>query len=972
MRKLKHFIRRKKEEWFGGKKLGIKEYLILTGLILGGLFIIGVFALTVLIVIVSIGLPDVHDLDKLYVSQSTTIYDREGNVLYVKHGGENRQYVPYEQISPNIVNATVAIEDDQFWTHSGFDPVGIIRAGVNDVVHFGPQQGGSTITQQYIKNAFLSSEKSYLRKLKELILSVQLEQAYDKKKIMELYLNKIPYGNNAYGVEKAANIYFNKKAKDLNLAESSILASLPKGPSYYNPYGAHLYSSITKEFTPEELTWRNIHGEADLNDNEFVRGLIGKNIELDKDHKIYVQGRTDLVLKAMEKNGYILEDEKKEALANLQTIKFNEYHEQIKHPHFVFYILDQLEEKYGKELVESGGLKVTTTLDPNLQDSAEQIVSDVSKTNEEKYNVRNASLVSIDPKTGQILAMVGSRDYFDKDIDGAVNVAEQYRQPGSSFKPLVYAQAFYNRYAPGTVIFDTETKFGSSAFPKDFDGKFRGPLSIREALGQSRNIPAIKAYYLAGEQKPIIDLAQRMGVEFLDPNADYQWPLALGGADVKLTSMVSAFGVFANTGVRHPEVSILKVENSQGEVLEEWKDSPGEEVLDPQIAYLINSILSDKDVRLGENLTLPGTTNAAKTGTSNRKTKSGKYLPHDLLALGYTPSLVTGVWTGNNSDDEGDISVYADGYNVAAPIWKKFMTAALKDKPAETFPVPEGIKQVTISKINGKLPGPNTPEDQQKVEVFASFSVPTEVDDSEVPAEIDTRNNKLANQYCPPDFVKNVMFVNVHDVAPYPEWEKGALEWMQANWQEKMQQQGTEQGNIIYGAPPETESELCNENVFNSKPTISILSPNNDDHISSGSNFPVEVKVNAENGIKKVEFYLDNNYQYFSDSLPYTGQMRLPKGEGSGAHHIVTARAIDNFGYSTDATIEIIIGSGGSTSSTSSTSGSTGSTSTSTGGTTTTSTTSTSNGNGKSKKDSTISPTGLLPPELPLPPVPTI
>lgn len=963
MRKLKQFIRRKKEQWFAGKKMGVKEYLILTGLILGGLFVTGVFAMIVLIVIVSIGLPDVHDLDKLYVSQSTTIYDREGNILYVKHGGENRDYVGYDLISQNIVNATVAIEDDQFWVHSGFDPVGIARAVVNDFVHFGPQQGGSTITQQYIKNAFLSSEKSYTRKLKELILAVQLEQAYDKKKIMELYLNKIPYGNNAYGVEKAANIYFNKKAKDLNLAESSILASLPKGPSYYNPYGAHLYSQMTKEFSPEELTWRNIQTEADLNPNEFNRGLIGKTIELDKDHKVYVQGRTDLVLKAMQKNGYIDEDEKKKTLADLQSIKFNEYHEKIKHPHFVFYILDQLEEKYGKELVEQGGLKVYTTLDPSLQDSAETIIAEAAKTNEEKYNVRNASLVSIDPKTGQILAMVGSRDYFDKEIDGAVNVAEQYRQPGSSFKPIVYAQAFYNRYAPGTVVFDTETRFGANSFPKDFDGKFRGPISIREGLGQSRNITAIKAYYLAGEQKPIIDLAQRMGVEFLDPNQDYQWPLALGGADVKLTSMVGAFGVFANTGVKHPVNSILKVENSDGEILEEWKESSGEEVLDPQVAYLINSILSDKEVRLGENLTIPGHNNGAKTGTSNRKTKSGKYLPHDLLCIGYTPSLVTGVWAGNNTDAEGEISVYADGYNISAPIWKKFMTEALKDKPSENFPVPEGIKQVTISKATGKLPGPSTPPDQQRLEVFASFSVPTEVDNSEVEAEIDTRNNLLSNQYCPPDFVKKVTFVNIHDVAPYPEWEKGALEWIQANMAAKMQEQGG-LGNIIYGVPPETESDLCNENVFNSKPEISITDPDNNSSVASSSNFDVSVKVSAENGIKKVEYYLDNQYQYFSDAIPYSGKIRLPKGEKNGTHHTITARAIDNFGYSTDASIEVVTGSESANTDVT--------TSTTDSGTTTTDTTTTTTTSSNSKKKKETSPTELLDPVTDALPLPTI
>ena len=889
------------------KKMGWKKILIWSALIVSGLIAAAVATFIILIAVVSIGLPDVKDLDKLSIAQSTTIYDREGNVLYVKHGGENRQYVEFSQISTNIIDATVAIEDDQFWTHPGFDALGIIRSVVNNTLHLSSTQGGSTITQQYIKNTFLSSEKSYIRKLKELILAIRLEQTYDKKKILELYLNKIPYGNNSYGVEKGAEVYFGKHAKDLDLAESSILASLPKSQSYYNPYGPHEYSSLTRQFTSEELAQRNILAEKDLNDNEFLRGLIGKNIKLDDNRTIYIQGRTDLVLKAMEKMGKISEEQKKDALLKLQTIKFTAYHEQIKHPHFVFYVLSQLEEKYGKEVIEQGGLNVYTTLDPNMQDSAEQIIADEAKKNEEKYNVKNAGLVAIDPTTGEILTMVGSRDYWDPKIDGQVNVADSFRQPGSSFKPFVYAQA--------SVIFDTETKMGLSAYPKDFDGIFRGPMSIREALGQSRNIPAIKAYFLAGEQKPIIDLAQKMGVNFLDTTRDYGYTLAIGSAEVKLIDMVSAFGVFANGGIRQKPITILKVTNAKGDVLEEATPQPGEEVLDPQIAYLITSILSDLSVRLGPNMTVDGHTNAAKTGTSNRKTPDNKYLPHDLWAVGYTPHLAAGVWTGNNRDDEGDLSIYADGYTTSAPIFKKFMNAALKDKPNEEFPIPDGIKQVMISKANGKLPGPNTPADQQKLELFASFSVPTEIDDSYLEADVDTRNNKLANEYCPADFTAKKTFLNLHDIAPYPEWEKGAQAWVQSHMGE------TAGPNTILGPPPTVTSELCTPENMGKKPAIEITYPSAGGTLQSGVNFIVKVNVTASNKLEKVEYYYDGLYKYNSSTAPYDGVIRLPKGEIGTNRHTVTAKAVDIYGYSSEFTVEIKTGSSASGTSTTADSG---------------------------------------------------
>lgn len=891
----------------------LKWFAISIGILIAGSIIL----LVILIAILSIGLPDVHNLDKLMGAQSTTIYDREGNVLYVKHGGENRQYVTYEQISKNIVDATVSIEDEQFWTHSGFNPIGILRATLSNVTNLRASQGGSTITQQYVKNTFLSSEKSIIRKLKELILAVELEQTYDKKKIMEMYLNKIPYGNNAYGVEKATQTYFNKHAKDLDLAESTILASLPKSPSHYNPYGPRLYSQVTKQFTPDELQQRKITQESDLNPDEYDMGLIGKNIKLDDTHFAYIQGRTDLVLKSMSKLGYITDQQKNSALKELQSIKINEYHDQIKHPHFVFYILDQLEQKYGKELVESGGLKVYTTLDPKLQDFAEQAVADGAKTNEQKFNAKNAALVAIDPKTGQVLSMVGSRYYWDKNIDGAVNVADQYRQPGSSFKPFVYSQLFLNRYSPATVVFDTDLHFPNGNSPKNFDGKFWGPMPIRRALGQSRNIPAIKSYFLGGGQEPIKQLAEKMGIHF-DPrtrDSDDGWTLALGAKDVKLIDMVSAFGVFANSGIRHEPVTILKVESAGGDILEQWQADDGTLALDPQVAYLITSILSDTSVRLSENLTIPGQINAAKTGTSNRQDPGKKYYPHDLWTVGYTTHLVAGVWTGNNRDDEGHIGLSADGTNVAAPIWKKFMTQALKDTPSESFPVPSGIKQITVATASGKLPGPNTPADQQKTDVFADFAIPTEIDDSYSQVNLDTRNGKLSNEFCPADFVKKQTYVNLHDISSdYGTWQIGVNEWLQAHNGEIQTTPGSEQG-VIMGAPPIAISELCTSDKQNNQATIEILAPTGGSSFAPGSNVEVKVNINASQtslGIEKVEFYLDDKFQYFSDKSPYTGTVRLPKGETGTTHHTITAKIIDKLGYGGKASIDVVISKDGS------------------------------------------------------------
>ncbi len=865
------------------KKIGI-----ISAISLGSFIVFCGLMFAAAIALLSIGLPDVRDLDKLAVAQSTTIYDREGNILYVKFGEENREYKKLNQISPNLVKATIAIEDDQFYNHPGFDLFGFVRAAFHNITG-GSQQGGSTITQQYIKLTFLSSEKSYIRKIKELILAVRLEEAFDKDTILEKYLNKIPYGNNAFGVEKAAQNYYNKSAKDLTLGESAILAAIPQAPSYYNPYGPNKYSRLSKSLDPEQLANRNIDNQSDLGSDEVKTGLIGQYVDVGNDKKVYLQGRSDLVLRRMVETSVISEEEKDQALEEIHSLDFTPTKQDIKAPHFVLeYVIQQLEEKYGKDLLEQGGLKVYTTLDPKLQEYAEQAIESRSKNYQEKYNVKNAALIAMNPQNGQILAMVGSRDYFDKEIDGKTNIVTSYRQPGSSFKPIVYAAAFLNRYSPASVIFDAPTPFGSS-WPKNFDGKFQGPITLRKALGQSRNIPAIKAYFLAGEQEQIQPLAKKLGVDFMDENATYGYPMALGAGEVTLLSLTNAFGTFANGGLHYAPVSILRVENAQGEVLEEWQDQKGEEALDPQIAYLVTSVLSDRSVNVGPNLNVEGQINAAKTGTSNRKVGS-QYLPHDLLTLGYTTQLVTGVWAGNNDDrKDGALNFSADGYNVAAPIFKEFMEKSLASAPAEDFPIPEGIKQETVSKYSGKLVSDLTPTDQQITDFFASFSVPTEIDDSYSGTPDFTATESLNANPCSAGQAQKRNQVVLHDIDPTREiWEKAAQDWLKEN------------SSIL---ADQTGSVSCETVPTDDQPTVRFKNLQEGDYVGE-KNLTVEIQTTGKNKIVQAAYYLNNTLQYKQDSAPFSGNVRLPRNAGD-KFQTLTVRVFDSEGRIGESQIHI-------------------------------------------------------------------
>jgi 1A family penicillin-binding protein len=608
------------------------------------IFTTGIFAAWASVV----SIPSIDNFENRKIAQSTKIYDRTGNiVLYDVHGSVRRTAVPLSSISPFIQKASVAIEDAQFYQHNGFRLESFVRAALANLSAGSYAQGGSTITQQVVKNTLLTTHKTVWRKVEEIILALRLERVYSKDQILETYLNEIGYGGTVYGVEEASQYFFGVSAKDVDLAQAAYLAALPQAPTRLSPFGNH-------------------------------------RDELD--------ARQKLVLSKMQENGFINADEYKKAVA--EKVEFKSSREAgIKAPHFVFFIREYLEQKYGPDVVENGGLRVITTLDYDLQQKAEEIVHTYALKNEKNFNASNAGLVAIDPKTGQILAMVGSRDYFDPDIDGKVNVTLSLRQPGSSFKPFVYATALQKGYTPETVVFDLKTQFSSVCDPNDvmndtppcyspdnYDGNFKGPMTLRNALAQSQNIPAIKVLYLSGI-KDSIKTAQALGITTLVDADHYGLTLVLGGGEVKLLEETSAYGVFANDGVRSPPTGILRVEDKGGDILESFQDQSAQ-VIDSQVARQINDMLSDNVARTPEfgsdsPLYFPGYDVADKTGTTNDF--------RDTWIIGYTPGIVVGTWAGNNDNSPMVKKIAAF---IVAPMWHSFMEYALEKYPSDEFVPP--------------------------------------------------------------------------------------------------------------------------------------------------------------------------------------------------------------------------------------------------------------------------------------------
>ncbi|GIW60878.1 MAG: hypothetical protein KatS3mg087_1944 [Patescibacteria group bacterium] len=523
--------------------------------------------------------------------------------------------------------------------------------------------GGSTISQQLIKNVFLSPERTPTRKLKELILSIQVESRFTKDEILQMYLNEIPYGGTAWGIEAASQTYFGKSVQDLGLTECAILAGLPQLPSRYSPFGPN----------PES-------------------------------YKV----RTKDVLRRMREEGYILPAEQEEAKKKIdEGIQFASNKQAIKAPHFTLWVLNQLEEKYGKEVVEQGGLRVYTTLDLKIHDQAQQIVKEeVEKL--QKANVGNGAAVVMNPQTGEVIAMVGSTDYFNTENQGNFNVALAKRQPGSATKPITYAATFQKGYTAATVWIDEKTTFNAGVGqppyePVNYDGKYRGPILTRTALGSSLNTTAVKALEVAG-LKETMQLAYDMGLTTWEPTnenvANVGLSLTLGGREVRLLDLVHAYSTFANKGLRPEPIAVLKVTDSKDKVLEEFKSERGKRVLDESIAYLISDILSDDRARypaFGPRslLYIPNFTVAVKTGTTDEK--------RDNWAVGYTPNFVVGAWVGNNDNSKMDSSI-ASGVTGATPIWNKITKLMLEDKKDTPFEKPANIVNAEVDNLTGYAP----------------------------------------------------------------------------------------------------------------------------------------------------------------------------------------------------------------------------------------------------------------------------
>lgn len=844
---------------------------------------------------VIVTLPNIDNIRNLVASQSSLILDRNEEVLYAIHGDENRKIVPYDQISPYAAKASMAIEDDQFYEHSGIDIGAILKAVCSELHVCSQARGGSTITQQFVKNAFLSPERSYTRKAKEIILSLQLEGRYSKDEIMEMYLNRIPYGANIYGVEVASQIFFGKSAVELTIAESAVLAAIPKAPTYYSPYGNNIYVQV--DLNEEEILKQDIRTEQELID--FIsKGLLGKTYtygEGEEARDIYVKGRADFVLERMKDLGYITEEEYDTALLESNDIEFKPFREDITAPHFVMYVRQVLEEQYGKEALEKGGLRVTTTLDVEMQKAADDAVDSRAEINEEKYGITNAALVSLDPDTGEILAMVGSRDFWNDDIAGKVNVTLRPRLPGSSFKPIVYASAFLQGYAPSTVIYDVRTKFGSWYEPENFDGQFRGPVSMRQALGASINIPAVKTGHLTGIPN-VIDLARKMGIGLNQPDDWYGLSLALGAGEARPLDMALAYSVFANGGYKIEPVAILKVEDRAGNILEEYK-APNKKnlILDPQVAYLINNVLSDPSARPDEywraQLTIPGHVNGAKTGTSNKK-KDGVNYPFDTWTIGYTRNLSTAVWAGNA--DGAHLNWNATGLDTAGRIWKTYMVEATKEMPRTEFERPEGIRWVRVAKRSGKLPSKHTPEDEIVSGIFASFSVPGEYDSSYKFVEIDKVSGKLATEFTPDEAREEKAYYMHHSILPdNREWESAVRAWAVANGEDE--------------EPPTEYDDVHTAETMDTKPQITITSPKSKSEISPPS-LSVWVNISSPAGVEKVDYFFDDELVDTATSSPFTGNFAISKNLKKGSSHKVKAIVYDELYRSNQSTVSVKIG----------------------------------------------------------------
>jgi len=734
-------------------------------------------------------------------SYSSIFYDRDGEILYEIYKDKNRLPVAFSDIPDALKKATIAIEDKNFYKHKGISEIGMIRAGINIIFRRG-LQSGSTITQQLIKNVLLDSSQTVSRKIKELILAIEVERRYTKDQILEMYLNEAPYGGSFYGVASASQGYFGKSPKELTLLESAILAGLPQRPPYYSP-------------------------------------LIGT--------KDAWKGRTKDVLRRMREDGYITKAEEQANLKKIDSVKFSGAKFAINAPHFVFYVKDFLEKEYGSKIFEQG-LKVKTTLDAKVQAKIEEIVKEEIET-VKKLNATNAAVVVLDSKTGEILAMVGSYDYFDEKF-GKFNAALGLRQPGSAIKPITYATAFEKGYTPSTILMDVKTSFPAEGeedyVPVNYDGKFRGPVQLRFALGNSINVPAVKLLAMIGVRS-FLEQANKMGLTTLAPTEEnlnrFGLSITLGGGEVTLLDLTSAFSVFARGGIKKNVQSVVEVKNYNNKTIYKQKKGQNERVLSEESAFLISHILSDNNARLdvfGPNsyLNVPGKTVAVKTGTTDDK--------RDNWAVGYTKSVTVGVWVGNNDNSKMDPKL-ASGATGASSIWYELMRQILSGKLGNyedgIMDKPDKVKALQVDAYLGGLPKDGYPT---RSEYFIDGTEPKDISPFYKKLKISKSTGKIANDV----EIKNGNY-DEKDYIIISESDPVSTDGKN-RWQEAIDAWAREQSDDKFKPPTET-SDASVEDVV-----VSLTSPGNKEKLSNNT-VNLKAKITSNYDIKNVKIYINGN-----------------------------------------------------------------------------------------------------------------
>jgi len=805
-----------------------------------GLFVFLVIGTVLIGVVLAIFSYDLPSPDKIVRQEgfATKIYDRNNKLIYDVFKKEKRTPVTFDKIPLYLKQATIAIEDKDFYKHQGFDVKGWMRIFYY-LVSRRRLIGGSTLTQQLIKNVLLTKERTITRKIREFILALQIESKYKKDEILLMYLNETSYGGNSSGVEEAAEMFFGKTVSDLNLVESAIISGLAQNPPYYSPLG--------------------------------------------HEPKAYI-ARTTEVLRRMHEDNYITVEQEKEAVALLPEVKFNKTEGTLKAPHFVMYVKKLLEDKYGTDMVEQGGLRVWTTLDLDFQEKMQATLSaEIAKV--EKVHITNGAAVVMDPQNGQILAMIGSKNYDDPNYDGKVNVTTSLRQPGSAIKPVTYLTALQQGYTLSTLLMDVKTPFPNGDkpdyIPENYDNKDHGPVQVRYALGNSFNISAVKMLAMVGV-KPMMKTAFEMGLSTLEPTEDnlkrVGLSVTLGGGEVRLVDLVSAYSAFANGGLKVKPTVFLKITDKDGNLLQEDFAKPLKRVMTAEDAFLISNTLSDNKARLitfSENnlLAIPNRQVAVKTGTTNDK--------RDNWTIGWTPQIMVGVWVGNN--DNSAMLQLASGVSGAAPIWRKIIMDYLKDKPKLDFITPENIITSDVDVISGYKAHDSFP---LRTEFFKRGTDPQGDDPVHTKMKVCKSSGKIATiiDVARGDFEEKEYF-------EFKEENPTAGESQSNRWQEAILKWVASQSDSKYRPP----TEFCE-----TQNPIEVRISDPQDHSQLGSKFTIKIEPIALNDIIKIEIYVDGNLKETLTTSPFERDLSLTDGT-----HTLKAKAYDSKGNANEKEAKI-------------------------------------------------------------------